>query len=232
MRFLFAIILLSSILPLSAQFSVQMPIGLSIGSPIGPIPEGSTGVPGTRLWGGVMLEYRFAERLAIRAGLSYASKASEYVALVRGQQQAEANVLGTVVRLPFQFDYEATVRGRFANRYLQLPLLLVWHNQSRFRPYGGPYLAYNIRPYHRGRVDVVVEGGLIEIRNQAFDETAGLRSWDAGLMLGTDFSIIGPLAISLQFQCGLSPLYENNPEGLEGNFRNAYLQIGFYARIE
>lgn len=215
-----------------AQLSWQIPLGLSAGSPLGPIPEGATGEPGARLWTGVLVEYRFAERLALRSGLTYAAKASEYRTPVTGQQQAEANVFGAEVRLPFRFDYEATVSGRFANRYLQLPLVLVWHNQSRFRPYGGPYLAYNIRPYHRGRVDVEVEGGLVEIRNQAFDESAGLRSLDAGLMLGTDIKIIDPLGFSIQCQYGLVPIYATNPEGLEGSFRNVYLQMGFYARIE
>lgn len=216
---------------LEAQLSFQTSAGLISGSPIGAIPEGATGSPGVRLWAGMALEYRFAERLGLRLGLGINTKSSRYDAPVSGEQQAEANIFGAEIRLPFAFDYTGNVRGLFANRYLSIPLSCVWYNDSRFAPFGGLYWAHNIRPYHKGTVNVEVSGGLVEVRNQSFDETGGIRDWDVGMIIGSDFRIIDELGLSLQAQYGLISIFETNPDGLDGAFRNLYLQAGLYIRL-
>ncbi|MFK7921870.1 MAG: outer membrane beta-barrel protein [Bacteroidia bacterium] len=214
-----------------AQVSVRLSAGLISGSPIGAIPEGATGDPGLRLWAGTALEYRFAERLGLRLGIGINTKASQYDAPVSGEQQAEANIYGAEIRLPFAFDYEGNVRGRFVNRYVQVPLTIAYYNESRWIPYGGFYWARNIRPYHKGTVNVVVSNGIVEIRNQSFDETAGLRGWDWGAIVGTDLKIIDEWGLSLELQYGLISILETNPQGLDGSFRNLYIQAGTYVRL-
>ncbi|MEM6345311.1 MAG: outer membrane beta-barrel protein [Bacteroidota bacterium] len=215
----------------SAQLSVQVAGGLVSGSPMGPIPEGATGQPGVRFWGEFGAEYRFAERLGLRLGLQLATKAGRYNTPVSGEQQAEANIFGAEVRLPFRFDYEGNVEGLFANRYWQIPLTVAWYNDSRLIPFAGLYWARNARPYHRGFINIEVSNGLVEIRNQSFDESAGLRAWDWGLVAGTDFRILDGLGFSLAAQYGLISILETNPDGFEGAFRNLYLTGGVYIRI-
>lgn len=214
-----------------AQVRVQLAAGLISGSPIGAIPEGATGTPGIRLWAGSTLEYRFAERLGLRLGIGINTKGSYYDAPVSGQQQAEANIFGAEIRLPFAFDYEGNVSGRFANRYVEVPLTFAWYNESRWTPYAGFYWANNIRPYHKGYVNVVASNGIVEIRNQSFDETAGIRGWDWGAIVGTEFNIIDEWGLSLQLQYGLISILETNPQGLEGSFRNLYIKAGTYVRL-
>lgn len=223
------IFLLSS--PISHAQSLEIAIkgGVVTGTPYGKIPEGATGGPGAGLYAALQTTWLLSPRWGLQLDVAYAQKNAYYDSPISGKVAPSQAVFGIPIQSPISFPYAGRAAGRYDNLYLDIPLSLVYRSGKRFAFSLGGYAAYLLQGAHTGNVDLRV----INIINveQDFDETQLLKSWDMGMTGGMEMVIIPRISSFLGLQVGLININSQNPEGLEGVYRNIYLNAGLKYRL-
>lgn len=224
------LIILSSSSPSHAQ-SLQVAIkgGVVTGTPYGKIPEGATGGPGAGLYAALQTSWFLGPRWGLQLDLAYAQKNAYYDSPISGKVAPTQEIFGVPIQSPISFPYAGRAAGRYDNLYLDIPLSLVYQTEGRFSFHLGGYAAYLIKGAHTGNVDIRV----INIINveQDFDETRLLNQWDIGITVGMEMAIIPRIFSFVGLQLGLININSQNPEGLEGIYRNIYLNAGLKYRL-
>lgn len=227
-------ILLSAIFSfnlLSAQsISMEVNGGTMIGSPFGEIPEGATGAPGVDAYGGLTATWNIRPRWGIRTGAIYARQKAEYASPIAGTTRVSRDIFGIPFTLPFNVGYEGNVEGAYDNHYIGFPLTVVFNTKKRFSFLLGGYAANLIQGSHTGSVDLRV-ARLFNVTDEPFDETELLDKWDLGATAGVEFQIWKNLSAGLRTIVGLKNINTENPEGLEGVYRNVYMGIGLQYKL-
>ncbi len=211
--------------------SLQMAFkgGVVTGTPYGKIPEGATGGPGAGLYAALQSTWLLAPRWGLQVELAYAQKNAYYDSPISGKVAPTQEVFGVPIQSPISFPYAGRAAGRYDNLYLDLPLALVYRPEGRFSFNLGGYAAYLIQGQHTGKVDLRVLN-IINVA-QDFDETRLLNQWDFGLTGGMEMGIIPRVFSFVGLQVGLININSQNPEGLEGIYRNIYLTAGLKYRL-
>jgi hypothetical protein len=217
-------------LPLSAQLQFHVQGGFTLGTPFGEIPEGATGSPGLGPFAGAGLSWFPLEKWGLKLEAAYSQKGGQYLSPVSGSTSVSRRVMGVLLQVPFDVPYEGTASGEFRNRYWELPLSLVWRPSDRWSCFAGYYYAWLRKGHHEGEVDIEV-AGLLNLKDQAFDESHNLRHRDYGVLVGTDVKLWQGLFFSFRGQVGLVSIFAKNPEGLTGPFRNIFVQTGLGYRL-
>ena len=216
--------------PAQAQ-SLQLAFkgGVVTGTPYGKIPEGATGGPGAGLYAALQTTWLLAPRWGLQLDLAYAQKNAYYDSPISGKVAPTQEVFGVPIQSPISFPYAGRAAGRYDNLYLDIPLSLVYRPEGRFSFHLGGYASYLIEGAHTGNVAIRV----INIINveQDFDETRLLNQWDVGITGGMEMGIIPRVFSFVGLQVGLININSQNPEGLEGTYRNIYLTAGLKYRL-
>lgn len=227
------IVLLGSSWGVSQNVSIQIEGGVFLGSPytLEGVPEGSTGGPLIGPHGGLSFSYHFTERISARLGMHYARKGSEYLVPISGRTRVERSIFGLNFEIPFNLNYEGTADGEYNNEYIDLPLSFVFRNRKgNLAVTAGPYAAYLLKGFHKGTVTVRV-ANLFNVNDEPFDQSELIRSWDYGVHLGTEFRILDRFYGSASGMFALVSVFSENPEGLEGVYRNIFMRAGLAYRI-
>lgn len=218
---------------IQAQLFVQVQGGAFIGSPytFDGVPEGSTGSPIIGPFGGISIGYHLTERFSIRIGGNYAEKGSEYLVPISGRTRIERSLFGLNFEIPFNLAYEGTAEGAYANKYIDIPLSFVYRNRSgKLSVIAGPYASYLLEGSHTGTVDVRVSR-LFNVNDEPFDQSELIDTWDLGAHLGAEVRVFKRFYFMADAMLGLVPIFSENPEGLEGFYRNIYMRTGLSYRI-
>ena len=115
--------------------------------------------------------------------------------------------------------------GEYDNQYLDIPFGLVINPGKRFSYTLGGYAAFLLDGSHMGTVDVEVIN-LINVDDEPFDQSNLLEELDLGVMAGVDMRVLNRISAFLNLQVGMKNINRENPEGLEGIYRNIYLSAG------
>ena len=204
-----------------------------LGSPytLDGVPEGSTGNPLVGPHGGLTFSYHLNDRMAIRLGALYAKKGSEYLVPISGRTRVERSIFGLNFEIPFDLAYEGTAEGKYDNEYIDLPLSFVFRNKKgSLAVTAGPYASYLLKGFHKGTVNVRV-ANLFNVNDEPFDQSELIRSWDYGAHLGTEFRILDRFYGYASGMFALVSVFSENPEGLEGTYRNIFMRVGLAYRI-
>lgn len=218
---------------IQAQLFVQVQGGAFIGSPytFDGVPEGSTGSPVIGPYGGISIGYHLTERFSIRIGGNYAEKGSEYLVPISGKTRVERSLFGLNFEIPFNVSYEGTAEGAYANKYIDIPLSFVYRNRSgKISVIAGPYASYLLEGSHTGTVDVRISR-LFNINDEPFDQSDLIDTWDLGAHAGVEVRVFKRLYFMADAMLGLVPIFAENPEGLEGFYRNIYMRTGLSYRM-
>lgn len=229
--FLFIALVFSS--AYAQNVSIQLEAGVFLGSPftLDGVPEGSTGNPLVGPHGGLSFSYHLNERMAVRLGAMYSKKGSEYLVPISGRTRVERSIFGLNFEIPFNLSYEGTAEGKYDNEYIDLPLSFVFRNKKgSLSVTGGPYAAYLLKGYHKGTVNVRV-ANLFNVNDEPFDQSELIRPWDYGVHLGTEFRILDRIYGFASGMFALVSVFSENPEGLEGTYRNIFMRVGLAYRI-
>jgi len=216
-----------------AQLSVQVQGGVFIGSPytFDGVPEGSTGSPVIGPYGGLSISYHLTERFAIRLGGNYAEKGSEYLVPISGRTRVERSLFGLNFEIPFNLSYEGTAEGKYANKYIDIPLSFIYRTRSgKFSVIAGPYASYLLEGGHTGTVDVRVSR-LFNVNDEPFDQSDLIREWDFGAHAGVEVRVYKRIYVMADAMLGLVSIFSENPEGLEGFYQNIFMRTGLAYRF-
>lgn len=212
------------------SLSIEAYGGIVTGSPLGEVPEGATGAPGVGPYVGLTTTYQFNPRLALRTGALYAHKGSEYDAPIIGRTKVNRRILGINIEFPFNLKYEGRAQGAYSNHYIAIPAVLIYRTKGRFSFTAGGYAAHLLKGSHEGSVDVRV-ANLFNVNDEPFDATPSLATWDFGAIAGTEFRIMDRLYADFSANVGLISVNSENPEGLEGIYRNIYVAFGLHYKL-
>ena len=221
-----AIILTATHSHINAQLlSLDLKGGIITGTPYGEVPEGATGAPGFGITAGAQMGLNLSKSIGIRAGLMYSQKKSTYDSPISGTTRVSRSIFGINVPIPFDLSYEGRAMGEYDNQYLDIPFGLVINPGKRLSYTLGGYAAYLLEGSHTGTVDVQVIN-LINVNDEAFDQSNLIEKLDLGVMAGVDLRILNRISAFLNLQVGMKNVNRENPEGLEGIYRNIYLSAG------
>lgn len=203
--------------------------GVVTGTPYGKIPAGATGGPGAGVYAALQTTWLLSPRWGLQLDLAYAQKNAYYDSPIEGKVAPTQEVFGVPIQSPISFPYAGRAAGRYDNLYLDIPLSLVYRPTSRFSFRLGGYAAYLLQGAHIGAVDLRVIN-IINVK-QDFDETQLLNQWDIGMTGGMEMVILPRISSFVGLQVGLININSQNPEGLEGVYRNIYLNAGLKYRL-
>jgi len=131
--------------------------------------------------------------------------------------------------LPFPADYTGIVKGRFRNRYIEVPLLARLKSGEHWAFLGGVYGAYLLFGDNSGTADVELGQGFDFRPDEPFDQTEFLFPWDYGLVAGAEYHWDDWL-IDLRAVTGLRTIYQKDYAQVSNAVWNGYLQgtLGYY----
>ncbi|MEL6852067.1 MAG: hypothetical protein AAFP92_26410, partial [Bacteroidota bacterium] len=109
---------------LAQNLKIYSLTGLTVGSPLGEIPEGATGAPGTDIHLGLSFVGRLATMPAWSLGLDaiYTRQKSTYASPITGETTVSTEVFGIDLSWPFPVSYEGQAEGAYDNRYREFDL--------------------------------------------------------------------------------------------------------------
>jgi len=229
---LFFIVLITTISQ-AQKISIQIQGGTYIGSPytFDGVPEGSTGKPLIGPFAGIAFAYHLSDRFSVRVGANYAKKGSEYLVPISGKSRVERSIFGLSFEIPFNLAYEGLADGKYNNEYIDIPLSFVYKTRrGRLAFLAGPYASYLLTGFHKGTVDVRV-AGLFNVKDEPFDQSELMRSWDYGAHAGIEVRVYKRFYVMADAMLGLVSAFSENPEGLEERYRNIFMRTGLAYRI-
>lgn len=214
--------------PADAQvFSWGFKGGLNYGTPYGKAPEGASGELGLGPNLGVFVKYNINQKWGLQAGFSYSFKGGKFKTPFYGDTVYLMEILynGVPVKVPIVVNYKGMADGKFANIYVDFPLIVSRKIGDRFEVVFGPQVSYLIKAENAGTADVEVGDGFLFVYDEPFDESDQIKEWDYGLVVGINYETLNGWQCGLRFNAGFPSIYKDTYTMLDEEVRNMYLQL-------
>jgi len=212
-----------------AQWSGGIKLGLDVGTPIGKIEEGAKGRLGLGTIGGILTEYRLTDKWGIGMELYYIQKKSSFVtpASVDEYQYLFSPPGPDTEMVWVSAQFDGVVDGSFNNHYIEVPLLAQYYLSDRLAATFGPYMSYLLKGDISGTStgDVTIGVGVVEVENEAFNESQHLQKIDYGIATGLRYQTEFGMIYELRLTTGLRSVFKETYPLADGTVRNIYLQL-------
>ena len=212
--------------------------GLNIGTPYMKPEAGASGKPGIGPLIGVFSKYYLSEKWAVHFEILYSAKGSSFKTPVSGDTLytrewkigIPPNVTDTSTRIPT--FYEGTVEGSYANRYIDIPLLISYRIGKKMLLMFGPQFSYLLKGSNTGDADIIVgdpKSPFTKVNDEPFDQSNQLNRWDYSFLIGTQYEGKKLFNLGISLTTGIGSIYKKNYKYLDKAVRNIYLQayLGF-----
>lgn len=212
-----------------SRFEAGLKGGISIGTPIGPAPEGTSsasGAPGVGPMFGALIRYNINRRWAIQGEGLYVYKNSTFKSTVvdKYHKVTQAIVLpDTTVYAEVETIFSGDISGSFNNRYLEFPISAFYTLSDRWELSLGAYFSKLTKGGSTG--EATGNAGILLLEREPFDESYAIVRFDYGASLGASYEILKGLDVGLRLTTGLNSIYsEDYPAySSEDVLRNVYL---------
>jgi len=228
MRATLLILFLLSLNIAQAQLSTGIKLGLTTGTPIGPIEDGATGKLGLGSIAGVLAEYELNDKFRLGLELYYTQKKSTFSTPAEVDEYDYLfHPPGTDTMVWIVAEFQGFVDGQFDNRYIEMPILGHLYFTERFGVTLGPYFSYLLEGDISGvsTGDVTIGVGTLPVENQIFDESQHLNTLDYGVVGGIRYRTNFGMNYELRLTSGLRSVFKDTYPLAEGVVRNIYLQL-------
>ena len=221
--------LLNSTVFAQNKIRIGADMGINIGAPIpSKIGKDAKGGLGIAPRGGLTLSIPIAKHWRIQTGLAFSQKNATFsdslnlIVLdtsyftVGGQQQT----------LIVETLFRGITDGFFKNSYIEIPLAIRYQRNRLGIDVGG-FGAILVK----GKNEITANGivGFAEppvYETRVIDNSNTLRALDGGLLLGMEYRVWKQLSLHTHSTISLSHIYKQPVQGVEGQIRNIYLNLG------
>ncbi len=233
--------------PKRSKFIFGTDVGILYGTPIGPSEKGSTitvgtapndvsltlndpkGSPGFGLHIGVFGRYNFNQKIGLQLGLAYRVKKATYQAPTYDQDYTlEGITLADGTYLPYTEPldtyFNGTVKGEFSNKYLEVPIVVLYQFSKKWKVLGGSYLSYLLNGSHKVLASGIVGNNFLAIEDEFSDESAFINKWDYGVNTGVNYQIYNNIECGFRISSGLRSIFTEDYV-LEDTVRNLYMTL-------
>ena len=200
-------------------------LGFNIGTPIGKADSGATGAPGLGLMWGLTGGYQINDDFSISVGAYFSQKNSKFSTPIEGDTIWPFIVPATGDTVYFPAQFKGVVDGKFANIYLDFPILASYHFGNGFRVEVGPQFSFMIVGNNTGLADIEVGDGFDYREDEPFDESYGLRRYDFAVVGGVGYKSEVGLDIALRISTALNSIYRSDYTQVSTPVRNVYAQL-------
>jgi len=211
-----------------AQLTTGIKLGLTTGTPIGPVEDGATGKLGLGSVAGILAEYQVNDKWRLGIELYYTQKKSTFsTPATVDEYDYLFSPPGTDTMVWIVAEFQGFVDGQFDNRYIEMPILGHYYFSERFGATFGPYFSYLLEGDISGvsTGDVTIGVGTLPVENEVFDESQHLETLDYGLVGGIRYRTNFGMNYELRLTSGLRSVFKDTYPLAEGVVRNIYLQL-------